>query len=94
MTNNICIIINKNEEKITKSKYHKKFNMSISEKVKKDTGNILKGGFKQGKNQAHQNHDEFNSSTEKNPEQINNDNLKNYLGNTTKTSYRQNQNYI
>jgi len=41
-----------------------------------------------------QNYDEFNSSTEKNPEQINNNNLKNYLGNTTKTSYRQNQNYM
>ena len=41
-----------------------------------------------------QNYDEFNSSTEKNPEQINSNNLKNYLGNTTKTSYRQNPTYL
>ena len=41
-----------------------------------------------------QNYDEFNSSTEKNPEQINSNNLKNYLGNTTKTSYRQNPAYM
>jgi len=39
-------------------------------------------------------YDEFNSSTEKSPEQINSNNLKNYLGNTTKTSYRQNPAYM
>ena len=41
-----------------------------------------------------QNYDEFNSSTEKNPEQFNNNNLKNYLGNTTKSTYRQNPTYL
>jgi len=30
VTNNICIIINKNDEKSTKSKYHKKLNLSIN----------------------------------------------------------------
>ena len=38
--------------------YHGIGRNQISEKVKKDTGNIIKGGFKQGKNQAHQNHDD------------------------------------